>query len=90
MIRGGAPWMRRAVAEFAHQFPDTRAAIESAIPAGHHISLICGGRPHPLGAVLVGPDGIVARVEPGYPTVASACNAVLGRSREIVVERSVA
>ena len=86
MIRGGAPFTRQAIADFRHQYPDTFARLEAKVPAGHHVTLICRGRPRPLGAVLVGPDGEVARVEPGYPTVAAACDAVLAKAREIVVE----
>lgn len=91
-VKGGGPWMRRAIAEFGHQYPDELAALEEAIPDGHHIDLFCGRYPRPLGANLVGPatlpDRRVARVEPGYPTVMAACYAVLAKAREIVVERT--
>lgn len=88
-VKGAAPWMRRAVAEFGHQYPDHLDRLEAAIPDGHWIVLSCGRRPRPLGARLVAPDGVeIARVEPGYPTVSAACYAVLAKSREIVVERT--
>ena len=88
MIHGTSPWMRRTVAEFAHQYPEYLAGLEAEIPDGHWIVLQCGRRPRPLGAVLVNRDGEVARVEPGYPTVTAACYAVLAKAREIVVEET--
>lgn len=82
-IRVGTPWMRAALADFTANFPDDLTVIENAIPDGHHISLICGGRPRPLGAILVGPSGHVARVEPAYHTVSGACWAVLAAARTV-------
>lgn len=88
MIGTGTPWTRQALKEFAHYHPDEHAALLDSIPEGHRITLICGYRPRPLGAILNGPDGAVARVEPRYHTVSAACYAVLAKAREIVVERT--
>lgn len=82
-VRAATPWMREAL-RMAE--PDGLARVEEAIPEGSHITLICGGRPRPLGAILVR-DGVqVARVEPAYYSVAAACDAVLRRAEPVVVE----
>lgn len=79
-ILGGTPWTREAI-----HCADPRSIerVEAAIPDGHHITLICGGRPRPLGAILVhGVGNPLIRVEPAYYSVGAACEAVLRRFRE--------
>lgn len=85
-IHGAAPWTRLALRQFAHDEPDLLASIEADIPDGHHVTLTCGGRPRPLGAVLVGPSGEVGRVEPAYYSVGSAVAVLL--YRQLVVENT--
>lgn len=84
-VLGGSPWMRTAIRDFAGRYPDTLAAVEEAIPAGHHISLTCGGRPRPLGAILVDDANQreVCRVEPAYHSVGSAAYAVLNAGKVV-------
>lgn len=84
-VRGGAPWMRDAIRNFAGQYPDTLAAVEESIPDKHHVSLTCGGRPRPLGAILVDDEHQreVCRVEPAYHSVGAAVYAVLNAARTV-------
>lgn len=86
-IGAGGPWMQTALRQFAADHPDTLAELEQRIPDGHRVSLICGSRPRPLGAVLRNGNDEVARVEPIYHSVGSAVSAVLSRvPSEVIVE----
>ncbi len=76
-VKGGAPWMREAVRQFAHSDPAWLARIEEAIPDGTFVSLFCGARPRPLGAALFRGNEMLARVSPTYHSVGSAAEAVL-------------
>ncbi len=78
-VRAATPWMRDAI-RLAE--PESLARVQAAIPDGLHIALICGGRPRPLGAILVRGSDQVARVEPAYYSVAAACDAVLRKASE--------
>ena len=80
-VRADTPWMRAALADFAANHPEALADVEARIPDGTHISLFCGSKPRPLGAILVRGHEQLVRVEPGYQTVDGACHAVLSRIR---------
>lgn len=63
-VHTGTPWTREALRQFAHQHPDTLAAVEAAIPEGHWLVLTAGGRAGRYGiwgAHLVNASGEVAR-----------------------------
>ena len=83
-VRAGTPWTRTALADFALNRPDALADIEARMPDGMHVSLFCGSKPRPLGAILVLGREQLIRVEPGYQTVGGACYAVLSRIPETV------
>ena len=80
-VHGSTPWMREALRQAWHQWPAEMAAAEAGIPDGMFVSLICGGRPRPLGAVLVRGNDQVARVEPAYHSVMAACHAVVAAGK---------
>ena len=76
-VHAASPWLKADLRQFEHSHPDTLAELEARIPPDHHVSLICGGSPRPLGAILTGPSGEVRRAEPAYYTVGAAVLAVL-------------